>query len=378
MIKSATMSSLGRNRNPIQTARSSSLHLSVHRQLRQNDNDCKRVARAHRPAFTLIELLVVIAIIGMLVALLLPAVQSARESARRISCANNLKQIGLAIHHYESTLRKIPPAFLMKDTVETRGSWSIHARILPFIERESLGDRIDLTTDWHEQADTGIPAARINTYICASESNAYPRFKNGEPYVHPINYGFNYGTWMIYNPMLKKSGDGAFQISRSSSFARIQDGLSYTLCATEVKAYTSYVRNTATDPGNFIPDNLDYFQGMAAQLKLGPSYDENTGHTVWPDGRVHHTGFTTVFTPNSFVRYDSGGETYDIDFNSWQEGRSLSRVTYAAVTARSYHPGIVNALLMDGSVQTMSDTIDLKRYRALSTAHGGEAGYSIN
>lgn len=333
----------------------------------------KRLAgRTRCSGFTLIEVLVVIAIIGMLAALLIPAVQAARESARRISCANNLKQIGLALHHYESTFRRLPPAFLLKPNGETRGSWSIHARILPFVEREALGDEIDLTIDWHEQVDTGVPAARIPTYICPSESNDDPRYKDGKPYVHPINYGFNYGSWMIYDPVKKKSGDGAFQIDRSTRFSHMKDGLSYTFGATEVKAYTSYIRNSTVDPGGAAPANKDFFDGMSAQLKLGPSYDRNTGHTVWPDGRVHHAGFTTVFTPNSVVPYTHDGETYDIDFNSWQEGRTQTRTTYAAVTARSYHPGIVNALLMDGSVHTLSDHIDRASYRALGTAHGGE------
>ncbi len=71
-----------------------------------------------------------------------------------------------------------------------------------------------------------------------------------------------------------------------------------------------------------------------------------TGHTEWTDGRVHQTGFTTVFPPNTRVPYAGGGDTYDVDFNSSREGQFL-RVTYAAVTARSYHPGVVNALLTE-------------------------------
>lgn len=314
----------------------------------------------------------VIAIIGILIALLLPAVQAARESARRISCANNLKQIGLALHNYESSFRKLPPAFLLQSNGETRGSWSVHARILPFVEQESLGERIDLSIDWHQQVHTGVPAARINTYICPSESNDDPRFKDGQPYVHPINYGFNYGSWLIHDPVLGHKGDGSFQIDRSTRFGDFHDGLSNTMCASEVKAYTSYIRNSDSDPGPIAPTDVDFFQNMSGQLKLGPSYDQNTGHTVWPDGRVHHAGFTTVFTPNTLVPYEYDGRVYDVDFNSWQEGRSDSRISYAAVTARSYHPGIVNTLLMDGSVRVTPDTIDLRSYRAMGTLSGGE------
>lgn len=322
--------------------------------------------------FTLIELLVVIAVIGILAALLLPAVQAAREAARRIHCANNLKQIGLALHHYESLCRKLPPAFLLNRVGETRGSWSVHARILPFVEQENMGDRIDLTVTWHQQVDTGVPGARIATYICPSEQYDHPRMRDGKPYVHPISYGFNFGSWLIHDPVLDRPGDGAFQTNRSVTFAKILDGLSNTLCAVDVKAYQSYVRNADEDPGEQIPSSRGFFQGRTGDLRLGPHYEENTGHTVWPDGRVHHTGFTTVFPPNSFIPYEHQGRVYDIDYTSWQEGRSPTRITYAAVTARSYHPGIVNALLLDGSVRSLADSVNPRVHRALGTIQGGE------
>lgn len=322
--------------------------------------------------FTLVELLVVIAVTGILVALLLPAVQAARESARRIGCANNLKQIGLALHNYESTFRRLPPAFLLKPFGETRGSWSIHARILPFIEQESLGNEIDLAQDWHQQVDTGIPAARISTYMCPSEPEDFPRLKDSRPYVHPINYGFNYGSWLIHDPVRDVAGDGAFQINRSTRFGHFLDGLSHTLCASEVKTYTSYLRNSDSDPGRAVPDSPEFFANFSGQRKLGPGVEQNTGHTVWPDGRVHHAGFTTVFTPNTHVPYEYDGRIYDIDFNSWQEGRSDHRVSYAAVTVRSWHPGVCNALVMDGSVQVIGDSVDRSVYRAWGTIAGQE------
>ena len=105
---------------------------------------------------------------------------------------------------------------------------------------------------------------------------------------------------------------------------------------------------------------------MIGEFKL------DTGHTVWCDGRVHHTGVTTVFTPNTNVPYRQGGRKFDIDYNSQQEGRDLTRPTYAAVTSRSFHPGGVNVAHMDGSVTFISDSIDLVIWRALGTASGGE------
>jgi prepilin-type processing-associated H-X9-DG protein len=101
--------------------------------------------------------------------------------------------------------------------------------------------------------------------------------------------------------------------------------------------------------------------------------NDNTGHTEWTDGRVHHSGFTTVFTPNTEVPFTSAGFTYNIDYNSRQEGNSAALRTYAAITARSYHGGgVVNALLMDGSVRVVRDTIDLAVWRALGSRAGGE------
>jgi prepilin-type processing-associated H-X9-DG protein len=114
---------------------------------------------------------------------------------------------------------------------------------------------------------------------------------------------------------------------------------------------------------------------MAAggQKKLGPNTNDNTGHTEWPDGRVHHSGFTTVFTPNTRVPYADGGRDYDIDYNSRQEGSNATQKTYAAITARSHHSGgLVNVLLMDGSVRSVTRNIDLTTWRALGTRSGGE------
>ena len=333
---------------------------------------CPSRGRRNASGFTLVELLVVIAIVGILIGLLLPAVQAAREAARRITCCNRMKQIGLAVHNYESTFRMFPPAFLLNRDVQTRGSWSIHGRILPFIEQENLGDRIRLDVDWHKQVDSGVPATRINVYICPNEPNDFPRYRGGKPYVHPINYGFNFGSWRVYDPVSRRKGDGAFQTDRATKFGHLLDGASHTLCASEVKAYTPYIRNAVIDPGEAIPRDVGFFDGMGAELKLGPDVESNTGHSVWPDGRVHHSGFTTVFTPNTFVPYRHQGKVYDVDFSSWQEGRSFSRTTYAAVTSRSYHPNLVNAVLMDGAVTSISDAIDPFVFRGMGSAAGSE------
>lgn len=148
------------------------------------------------------------------------------------------------------------------------------------------------------------------------------------------------------------------------------DGLSKTLAFAEVKAFTSYIRNTA-DPGPAIPDEPSDLP-MAGDLKLGVETNSNTGHTEWPDGRVHHSGFTAVFTPNTLVPFEQDGVTYDINVNTQKEGNSATQPSYAAITARSYHPGGVNASRLDGSVHFVSNDINRGVWRALSTREGEE------
>jgi type II secretory pathway pseudopilin PulG len=308
-----------------------------------------------------------IGIIGLLVAVLLPAVQAARAAARQLSCGNNLRQIGLALHNYESTHSCFPASFFttrFQNAQGTGASWSIHGRLLPFLEQGSAAERVKLDVDWHQQVSTGVTAMHLPVFLCPSEPNNQYRTKDGKPYVAPHTYGFNLGTWMVYDPSTGTSGDGAFVVNRGSRTTDIRDGLSNTLAVAEVKAYQSYVRNT-NDPGAVGPTSPAEFAAVSGQLK-------QTGHTVWPDGRVHHSGVTTVFTPNTRVSYLSNGIEYDIDFNSQQEGKSATRITYAAVTSRSYHHGMVNILLMDGSVRALSDRIDQKLWTALGTRHGGE------
>ncbi len=327
-------------------------------------------------AFTLVELLVVIAIIGILMALLLPAVQSIREAARRTQCRNNLKQIGLALQNYVSVRQAYPPSFEIEPgTILTsnNGSWSIHGRLLPFLDQNNAYSKVDLSIAWDAQLDTGVPTMRVPTYLCPDEINDTVRLdSSGQPKVYPQTYGFNMGTWLIYDPVDGRRGDGPFYVNSRVRPVHVADGTSNTLCATEVKAFTSYIRNTA-DPGPVPPTSPGAFVGFTGQLKLGPSLHQNTGHTEWPDGRVHHSGVTTVFVPNTTVRYEHDGAAYDIDFNSVQEGKKDNQPTYAAITARSYHSGnIVNILRLDGSTSSIAGHIDLDSWRAFGTISGGE------
>ena len=98
---------------------------------------------------------------------------------------------------------------------------------------------------------------------------------------------------------------------------------------------------------------------------MGPTSNDSTGHTEWPDGAVHHTGFTTVMTPNTKVLVTYNGQVFDADVNTRREGSSATVPTYAAITARSYHSSVVNVALMDGSVRSVRDSISLVTWRAL-------------
>lgn len=329
-----------------------------------------------RTGFTLVELLVVITIIGILIALLLPAVQAAREAARRMTCSNHLKQLALAVHTYENGQGAFPPSFcIVPHTVLSgnNGSWSVHGRILPYLEQGPAFDMVRLDIAWDAQLGTGIPQMRVPVFLCPSEVNDTVRTNNGAPYIYPLNYGFNFGTWLVWNPAANTGGDGSFFVNSRLRPGDFTDGTSSTLCAAEVKAFTPYVRNTS-DPGPNVPASPAAVASLAGngQLKLGPNTNDNTGHTEWCDGRVHHSGITTVFAPNTVVPFSSGGREYDIDYNSLQEGKSTTQPTYAAITSRSHHPGIVNAAFMDGSVRSVDDAIDLWVWRALGTRNAGE------
>src|SRR5438034_5923369 len=142
-----------------------------------------------RGGFTLVELLVVIAIIGVLVALVLPAVQAAREAARRMSCANNLKQIGLAVQNFESVNKNFPSS-LRPTTPDPAGlfsGWSAHAQILPYLENANLYQGINFDLPYSAQAS--ISAVRVKSFVCPAEIRSTPRFDATGAVVHvPPNY----------------------------------------------------------------------------------------------------------------------------------------------------------------------------------------------
>jgi prepilin-type N-terminal cleavage/methylation domain-containing protein/prepilin-type processing-associated H-X9-DG protein len=323
-----------------------------------------------RQAFTLIELLVVIAIIAILIALLVPAVQKVRESAARTTCQNNLRQIGLATHNYANQYSSFPPGEVYPSLPAAGDCWSVQARLLPYIEQESLRKIIDLNVSYNSQVN--VSSTRIITYLCPMELNDKVRMSTGSPPApqhYPLNYAINMGTWLVYNPTNGSNGDGAFVVGFPLRERDFTDGLSNTLSFAEVKGYTAYRRDFATSPGAVPPASPSVVSGYT-----GGSLKTDSGHTEWVDARSHQTGFTTVFTPNTNVPFTdtATGIVYDIDYTSQREGQSATNLTYAAVTSRANHSGGVNALLMDGSVRFVSTAIPLTTWRKLGTRNGNE------
>jgi hypothetical protein len=104
----------------------------------------------------------------------------------------------------------------------------------------------------------------------------------------------------------------------------------------------------------------------------GGGWSATSGHTEWVCGRAIHTGFTSTFSPNTRVLHQQGGVVYDIDVTSSREGRNQTDITYGVITSRSYHTGLVNAALMDGSVRSISNNIELATWQALNTRAAGE------
>ncbi|QEL14493.1 DUF1559 domain-containing protein [Limnoglobus roseus] len=328
-----------------------------------------------RRGFTLIELLVVIAIIAILIGLLLPAVQKVREAAARAKCQNNLKQIGLALHNYELTNGRFPPAGVYPANATAGDAWSAHTRILPYIEGGNTFNQVDFTMNANVQDI--VTRQRIPVYVCPSEVNDMQKAATGTTGPSSINrwpttYAAAVGTWMAWNPTTGQGGDGAMTFStsltNSVSVASITDGTSNTVGFAEVKAYTYNLKSNASLPATTPIPNPTAADVVALGGTLGTT---PSGHTGWTEAQTFHMGMTFVLPPNTKVIYNSAGTDYDVDQLSGNEG-SPTRISFDAVTSRSFHTGVVNALFMDGSVRTVRNTIDPYAWRAVGSRNGGE------
>jgi prepilin-type N-terminal cleavage/methylation domain-containing protein/prepilin-type processing-associated H-X9-DG protein len=336
--------------------------------------------------FTLIELLVVIAIIAVLIALLLPAVQAAREAARRAQCVNNLKQLGLALHNYESTNSVLPPQmsllFSSTGAVAWKSQWGVSSRLMPFIEGSALYSAINYSTKTTDASNATAVSQSVKTFLCPSEINPGPAMITSSSGVTTTfgvsNYGWCEGDWYVFGgPANTMPNRGAFGPNASQPFSAFTDGLSQTMIAAEVKTFMPAYHSCGAPPPpgpaspTIIPSVPTVLASVAGAsgctLVTGPSGLPGGGHSRWANGDSFYEGMTTALPPNT----KSPCGTYaDADMSSTDEDDGGP--TYASVTSRSYHPGGVNALFGDGSVHFLKNSIGSTIYHALGSIGGGE------
>jgi len=326
-----------------------------------------------RAAFMLVDLVVVITIIGFLVGLLAPVTLAAKESARRTQCSNNLRQIAMAMQHFAAVHEVYPPSRDWNRKINDHSeAWSAQAKILPFVSENTAFKNANFRFGEKKSkfADgTPIRCLRVATYICPDELHDTALLVNGKPESYPLNYGLNMGTWLVYDPANDKGGQGCFYPNARLRPADITKGLSNTLMAAEVKAFTPFLHDAAAENVPPMPSSRAICH-MGGIGEFGTNFTDSTGHADWSEGLVDQIGFTTTLAPNTFVACASTTQICDIDFTNMTEGRSTTAPTFAAVTSRSYHGRIVNASFMDGSTHTISDDIDVCVWQALSTRSG--------
>ena len=337
----------------------------------------------NRTAITLVELLVVIAIIGILMALLLPAVQAAREAARRGECVNNLKQIGIAIQNYHDIHKHLPfgkgPSY---PGVPVYARWSQHSLLLPMMEQQALYAALDFRWPPATPGMAGVInfmppfsnpggqnnvacTTRVPIFLCPSDGANVPSDWPGQN-----NYAANQGSWLCdrldsTDPnAITAPGEvqtGIFGYLSGLKFSAVQDGLSNTAFFSE-KIRGTGAPNPCSDMF-IMPHQISLLATWQTCSNITPAtatpLTSKWGYS-WVMGENCCTQYNHVAVPN---QYTCGG----IGFPGTMSNMAMQ------VSPGSYHPGGVNVCMGDGSVRFVPDAIDLNTWRALGTRRGSEA-----
>lgn len=308
--------------------------------------------RRHRSGFTLVELLVVIAIIGVLVSLLLPAVQAARESARRMQCTNHLKQIGLACHNFHDTTGKLPMGGL-PPTAVPGSQFSALTQLLPYMEQQPLYDQINFTVPCNDPLNAVPRNITIPGFRCPSDGRDNPNPSLGAS----LNYVANTGALPFFViPGGMNMYSGVFYVNHASRLADMTDGTSNTaifserLMADGSNGIVSKVEDVFFHPGDpATPDDAHNICMSVDITNLSNQFPLFMG-APW----IHHQHrYQHISPPN---------------------GRSCGFfvVGKSTMPPSSKHPGGVNVALGDGSVRFVSNSVNLVSWRAMGTRNGGE------
>ena len=306
---------------------------------------------AFRRAFTLVELLVVIAIIGILIGLLLPAVQAAREAARRMSCSNNIRQIGLASHNYHDVLGSFPPGKLTdvkSDGTDAGNYFGWAALLLPFCERQNVRQLVDFKQKVYTEANQKAGQTQIPMYLCPSDPDRE---------IRSVDY---------YNP--------------DKGWALEQLKLAPTHYAGVITEKISEYGSATTDGWTLAHDELGVML-ITRAVRIADIIDGTSNTIMVMEASSYETGTPKTYDNGSWIvgtsifRKTRAPINYKPDcahFNSGAFDWSCSQCSAYQYEARSRHPSGCNALFADGSCRFISQTVNMDALAAAITRARGE------